>query len=528
MNSETHQSATSYFLISGILLFLFIFGCSTDSSPDYTLHIEIVPEGAGATSPQPGGFLEGENLNLRAIPAENYLFERWEGDLTTISNPADLTMNSDKYITAVFSRAPLTMGGDGSEANPYQVHSLADLVAIGLEENLNKHYIMVEDIDAGASVDLQNGSGFQPIGTRERPFTGSFRGDGYTIYNLMVHNQRSGNNATGFFGYMKNGLIEDVTIDNQSPDWANVMAEKNQLLNHHDFDNEIISYADVSEVRGVGGLIGYNDGGTVRNSVYKGRSGGHIHLGIGGFAGVNTGVIENSHFIGNVSSGSASGFAWINSGQIINSSATGHVVGQGSYGFSSRNFGEIINSFADIVVSGSLALSGFVHTNEGNIRSSFITGELIGTRTSGGFVSQNYGLIEDTYALVDTEVDTEMDNVVIYPGFYVGGFAGKNHASGVIRNSFVAGSLSVDTALPTLEFFGAFAASNSGTIENGYWDMEASGYDSGVGDGNPEGATGLTTIQMTGPSAEQNMAGFDWLNIWRTTEDGYPVLRWEE
>jgi len=24
------------------------------------------------------------------------------------------------------------------------------------------------------------------------------------------------------------------------------------------------------------------------------------------------------------------------------------------------------------------------------------------------------------------------------------------------------------------------------------------------------------------------MPEFNWVNIWRTTEDGYPVLRWEE
>ena len=88
--------------------------------------------------------------------------------------------------------------------------------------------------------------------------------------------------------------------------------------------------------------------------------------------------------------------------------------------------------------------------------------------------------------------------------------------------------MNVDGAVEFISSFGAFAGVNSGMIEHGYWDKESTGMDTGVDQGDPEGATGLSTAQMTGPSAEQNMREFDWVNIWRTTEDGYPVLRWEE
>jgi hypothetical protein len=79
-----------------------------------------------------------------------------------------------------------------------------------------------------------------------------------------------------------------------------------------------------------------------------------------------------------------------------------------------------------------------------------------------------------------------------------------------------------------LSLFGAFAGENSGMIDHGYWDQESTGMDTGVNQGDYEGTTGLTTAEMTGAAAEQNMREFDWVNIWRTTEDGYPVLRWEE
>ncbi|TVR17470.1 MAG: hypothetical protein EA391_04710 [Balneolaceae bacterium] len=504
----------------GILLFLFMFGCSADSSTDYTLHIEIVPEGAGATFPQPGSFHGGENLNLKAIPAENYLFEHWEGDLTTVSNPADLTMNSDKYITAIFSRAPLTMGGDGSEANPYLVYSIADLVAIGLEENLDKHYIQMGDIDASGSIELQNGSGFQPIGTREQPFTGSFNGNGYTIFGLFVHNQRSSNNATGFFGYMKNGLIEEVIIDNRSPSWLS-KTEKNFSGQVGKISKEpIFSQADLTSTRGVGAFIGFNDGGTIRNSVYMGTAGGHIHQAMGGFAGVNTGVIENSHFNGNLSSGSVAGFVVINTGSIDQSSANGSASGMTGWGFVLTNYGQITNSFADIGVSGTNGAAGFVGYHEGGvITSSYASGIISSSIDISGFALNNNAEINNVHSVMDLDV------VDFSASRRIAGVALSNKHNGRIENSYFAGSVEITGSS---DFSKAAIIENQGTMDNVYWDKERSGLNNTVAVGSPDGATGLTTTQMTGPAAEQNMPGFDWVNLWRTTPDGYPVLRWED
>ena len=39
------------------------------------------------------------------------------------------------------------------------------------------------------------------------------------------------------------------------------------------------------------------------------------------------------------------------------------------------------------------------------------------------------------------------------------------------------------------------------------------------------GAKGLTTAQCKGAAAEVNMPNLDWVNTWRTNEDGYPTLR---
>jgi len=38
------------------------------------------------------------------------------------------------------------------------------------------------------------------------------------------------------------------------------------------------------------------------------------------------------------------------------------------------------------------------------------------------------------------------------------------------------------------------------------------------------GATGLTTSEMQGTSAQENMPEFDWDEIWMTVSGNYPIL----
>jgi len=411
-------------------------------------------------------------------------------------------------------------GGNGTSENPFQVASVEQLQVIGDSLYLDKHFIQVTDIDASKSAEFQNGSGFQPIGTREKPFTGSFNGNGYTISALFIHNQRSSDNATGFFGYVKNGMIEDVTIDNQSPDWNKHIKASEQFKNRQKGYSEVrMSELDLSNARGIGGLVGYNDAGTVRNSVYKGGVSGHIHQGIGGFAGINTGLIENCHFVGNISSGSTAGFAWTNGGQIRNSSTEGSADGMTSHGFVSTNYGEIVNSYADMDISGSNGAAAFARSNIGGvIESSFATGSTFSGYNIAGFVRNNSGEIRNVYST------TELEVVDYYDDRQIAGIVVSNEDKGIIENSYFAGTVEITGSSG---FTKAAIIENLGTVGSLYWDMERSGLNDAVENGPDEGATGLTTAQMTGPSTDQNMPGFDWVNIWRINEDGYPVLRWE-
>jgi hypothetical protein len=416
-------------------------------------------------------------------------------------------------------------GGKGTAENPYQISSLEQLQKIADVENLDKHYIQVGDIDASASEELQNGSGFKFIGSAQNPFTGSYDGNGFSISNLKI-NFNKFDPHNGMFGYVKDGVLENITIDNREQlaklDMDSLALSKQKVKLPDEMSR--LQKNDVANMDGVGGLTGMNNGGMIINCHFIGSI---TFFGQkAGLVGINTGTIEDSSFEGRLSV-AASGLVTENYGSILRSSVKGRNTSQVASGFVKNNFGEIIESYADVDLGGSNAAAGFVMNNDGVIRLSFVKGMLTeGNRISSGFVGENRGHIEDAYVFVEHHM-TLLDEPDII-SLELGGFAGRNESEGVIRNAFTAGSISVDGNMEELSLFGAFAGENLGSIDHGYWDKGSTGIETGVDQGNPEGATGLTTAQMTGPAAKQNMPEFDWVNIWRTTEDGYPVLRWEE
>lgn len=103
----------------------FLAGCdTTDSSFDesipevYSLTTRVMPEGGGRVNPDFGDFEVNTSLEIEAIPAEGYVFERWEGDLNGNTNPESVVIDDDKNITARFSPRDyplnITISGEGS------------------------------------------------------------------------------------------------------------------------------------------------------------------------------------------------------------------------------------------------------------------------------------------------------------------------------------------------------------------------------------------------------------------------------
>lgn len=69
-----------------------------------TTYLSITHLGEGSTNPAVGvhGNSGGKIVQIAATPAEGWYFDHWEGGLSGSTNPANLTMDSNKRVTAVF------------------------------------------------------------------------------------------------------------------------------------------------------------------------------------------------------------------------------------------------------------------------------------------------------------------------------------------------------------------------------------------------------------------------------------------
>ncbi len=76
--------------------------------PQYTLTVDTEGQGDVSLNPTGGTYDEGTQVTLTAIEAPGWKFDHWEGDLSGDDNPATITMNSDKTVTAVFTNTAPT------------------------------------------------------------------------------------------------------------------------------------------------------------------------------------------------------------------------------------------------------------------------------------------------------------------------------------------------------------------------------------------------------------------------------------
>ncbi len=66
--------------------------------------LTVLPVNGGSINPSGGQYPDGEEVNLTATPTEGWTFDGWTGDLSGTTNPASLTMNGDKTVSAIFSQ----------------------------------------------------------------------------------------------------------------------------------------------------------------------------------------------------------------------------------------------------------------------------------------------------------------------------------------------------------------------------------------------------------------------------------------
>mgnify|MGYP000557275952 CR=1 FL=1 len=352
--------------------------------------------------------------------------------------------------------------GDGTEANPYEIETAPELQA--MNGRLTANYTLGTDVDAAGTKYWNDGRGFAPVGPNgATPFVGSFDGDGHAISNLVI--DRSSSDPVGLFGVVGDqGTVRNVSV----------------------------SSVDVDGEENVGGVAGDVFEGTVRNVSVSGSVNGSED--VGGLAGYlyAGSAAESASTVtvsGEVNVGGLVGFVYDGNTSTVRASGAVHGPAPGQQG---KNVGGLVGRYGG-----------------GTIHDASASGNVSGPAYVGGLV----GNIDEPTTALNISAAGDVD-----AGSSGGGLVGSN--SGTVRDAFASGAVTGSTT-------GGLVGRNvdSGTITDAYWDTVASGTSTATGqnDGSVD-ATDLTTAEMTGAAAADNMATLTFADPWITTDD-YPVLR---
>lgn len=234
-------------------------------------------------------------------------------------------------------------GGGGGGAT--QIRTWTDLDAI--RNNLSGSYLLMNDLN---STTAGYGGNWQPIGTSDNPFTGTFDGQYYQIKDLIIN--RPAENNVGLFGCssgtIKNVPVMGATVSGHLGVCALVAVNNGAVIN-------CASTGTVNGYESVGGLVGYNNG-TVSGS----SSAVHVASCTLKFAGGLVGYSDTAGMVSNCYAGSevdgndiVGGLVGYNDGTVINSYSLGKVNGMTNVGgLLGACPGTVTGSFWNTVTSG--------------------------------------------------------------------------------------------------------------------------------------------------------------------------------
>ena len=302
-------------------------------------------------------------------------------------------------------------GGDGSPDSPYEISTATELKNFrDIVNGANDQTVdsdadakLMNDIDLSSVCSEEKGT-WTPIGIISQQYSGTFDGNGKTISGLYIDS--SSDNYQGLFGYVYRGTVQNLSVSGS--------------VKGNDYVGGVVGYnnggtvtgcifsgsGSVSGVTGsdyVGGIVGYNGtGATVSNCYNTGTVTGNDY--VGGVVGQNFGGVENCYNTG--------------TGTVTGNDFVGGVVGQ--------NFGGTVeNCYNTRTVSGSDYVGGVVGDNISSVTNCYNTGTVTSSGNSvGGVVGYNYGgRVENCY-----------NTGSVSDGTTSGGVVGQN--SGSVTNCY--------------------------------------------------------------------------------------------
>jgi hypothetical protein len=258
-----------------------------------------MPQNVSATSNADG--IHGADLASNAVILQStwetagfvfYPTGPWVWDNTGRYKPR--LKNSESQLWPSYITGP---SGTGSSTSPFLVRDERELRMVGRDNNpagyqnwtLSAHYKLMADIK------LTQGN-WIPIGSATGTFTGVFDGYGHTITGLRIDSNNTYD--LGMFGNITNGVVRNLGLINVNINGSYHIGGIAGMIDHTTIiENSFVTGTIVGQQYAIGGIVGWNSGGTVRNCFSIATISGPLNT--GGIAGLNSdGRIENSMALG--------------------------------------------------------------------------------------------------------------------------------------------------------------------------------------------------------------------------------------
>lgn len=380
--------------------------------------------------------------------------------------------------------------GSGTESDPYiittaeQLNNLRKYVGSAYSDT---YFTLGNDIDLQTYLSegndgYNNGEFWEPIGDILTGFYGHLDGDNYSILNYK-------SNKNGLFGTIQDGAsIRNLTIigDESAPYTIESNIGNVGMLVASVINNSIVENCMAA--------------GTVKSTDIYGNTGGLVGT-------VSQSSISNSHFVGSVEGlenvGGLVGFATRSDVSFV--SSQGNVQGNENVGglIGKAFLGNVSNAFSTAAVIGTgTGAGGLIGENRTTaITASYATGSVEGNEDVGGLIGTLLDAgIDNSYAIGSVNGDKNVGGLIGYAdaefikySFSIGKITGFQNTGGLV---------------------GGVPSWNTGTVENSFWDIDASGVS--------ESATGVgkTSIEM---KQQNTFASWD-SSIWDFADGKYPGL----
>ena len=278
-----------------------------------------------------------------------------------------LSAKADGKIPSYYTTETVSYLGKGTEADPYQVYTAADLTGV-----YHKGYFkLINDIDLTDYINqFSPTEGWQSIG-RDGSETIHFDGNGHKITGLWCNTTR---NNTGLFSTFANGEIKNLTVEvangKQVKGGTNTGIIIGKMVNGTIKNCKVVG--KVADGTPVGGIVGLLDGGSISKSqanVTINTTGANSY--VGGIVGeITSGTIDQCVTTGTLTATGTESYV-------------GGVIG--------KNSATVTNCYSTATVTSSYNAAGLVAYNYGVVDMCYAMGNLYSNNYAAGVIGYNNG-----------------------------------------------------------------------------------------------------------------------------------------